>query len=75
VAPAIVLEIFNPYARVAAAVTPFAAAMALRLMLGRSRTTNWLVTLATVWFAVNVLMAPYAVGMRQDIRNLRRLLP
>ena len=34
-----------------------------------------MISLATVWFAVNVLMAPYSAGMRQDIENWRSFLP
>jgi hypothetical protein len=29
-----------------------------------------MVTLSTMWFAINILMAPYSAGMRQDIQSL-----
>ena len=65
----------SPHARVATAVAPFVVALLLRIILGNCRTTRWMISLGTVWFAVNVLMAPYSAGMRQDIRNWRSLLP
>ena len=49
---------------------PFVAAMAFRMLVGANRVTRWLITLSTVWFAANVLMAPYSTGVRQDIRQL-----
>jgi hypothetical protein len=33
---------------------------------------TWLIALSTVWFAINVFMAPYAAGLRQNIRTLQR---
>jgi len=71
-------DIFNdltPHARVVTAVLPFAIAVFVRLVLGNNRLTRWLISLGVMWFAANVLMAPYSAGMRQDIRNLRTLLP
>ena len=65
----------SPHARVATAVAPFIVALLLRIILGNCRVTRWLISLGTVWFAVNVLMAPYSAGMRQDILNWRSLLP
>jgi len=64
------LDDLSPHARVATAVLPFAIAMFLRLVCGKSKTTSWLITLTTVWFAVNVMMAPYSAHMRQDVRDL-----
>jgi hypothetical protein len=61
---------FSPHLRVTTAVLPFVVAMGMRLLLGSNALTRWAVTLSTVWFAANVLMAPYSSGMRQDIRNL-----
>jgi hypothetical protein len=60
-------DVFTPDERVATAVVPFAFAMLLRLILGRSEFTRWATTLSTMWFAINVLLAPYSAGMRQDI--------
>jgi hypothetical protein len=74
-APENLLDGLSPHARVVTALLPFVIAMAMRLLMGRTRTASWLITLATVWFAVNVLMAPYSDHMRQDIRNLSRYLP
>jgi hypothetical protein len=31
---------------------------------------SWLISLSIVWFGVNVLMAPYSAGMRQELQNL-----
>ena len=56
-------------------VLPFALAIFVRLVLGNNPLTRWLISLSVMWFAANVLMAPYSAGMRQDIRNLRTLLP
>lgn len=69
------LDGLSPTARVATAVLPFAIAVMIRLSTGKSKTADWLITLATVWFATNVLMAPYSSDVRQGIRNLSRLLP
>ena len=65
----------SPHARVVTAVLPFAVATFVRLVLGNDKLTRWLISLSILWFAANVLMAPYSAGMRQDIRNLRTLLP
>jgi hypothetical protein len=64
------LEDLSPHARVATAVLPFALAVVLRIVLGRNRLTRALVSLGTMWFVVNILMAPYSVRMRQDIQDL-----
>ena len=61
--------------RVVTAVLPFALAIVVRLRLGNNQLTRWLLSLSALWFAANILMAPYSAGMRQDIRNLRTLLP
>jgi hypothetical protein len=52
---------FTPHARVAAAVAPVVIALFFRVILGNCRTTRWMISFAVVWFAVNVLMAPYSV--------------
>ena len=69
------LEDMSPLVRVLTAVFPFVIAMMLRLLMGKTRTAGWLITLATVWFAVNVLMAPLSEPMRRDIRSWGRFLP
>jgi len=43
--------------------------------MGNNRLTRSLVSLGVLWFAANVLMAPYSADVRTDIRNLRTLLP
>jgi len=65
----------TPHARVATAVLPFVIAVFTRAILGSNTLTRWLMSLGVMWFAANVLMAPYSAGMRADIRNLRTLLP
>ena len=65
----------SPHARVVTAVLPFALAIFVRLLVGNNRLTRWLISLTILWFAANILMAPYSARMRQDIRNLRTLLP
>jgi hypothetical protein len=49
------------------AAAPFVAAMLLRLLLGRTQFSRWVVTLGTMWFAINVLLAPYSAGIREDL--------
>lgn len=68
-----ILEELSPHARVATAVAPFAAAILARLFLGRNRITRALLSAATMWFAINVLMAPYSSRMQADIEGLRAL--
>ena len=71
--PAGILESLGQHARVAWAVAPFVAAMALRLLLGRSRFTAWLVSLSAMWFAINVFMAPYSLETQREIESLGAL--
>jgi hypothetical protein len=66
-----IFEDLSPHARVATAVLPFVAAMLLRLILGKNRLTQVLVSMSTTWFAVNVLLAPLSDGMRRDILDVR----
>ena len=65
----------SPPARVVTAVLPFALAIFMRLLMGNSRLTRSLISIGVLWFAANVLMAPYSAGVRMGIRNLRTLLP
>ena len=60
----------SPHARVVAATLPFAVAVFVRLVLGNNQLTRWLFSVSVMWFAANVLLAPYTAGVRQDIRNL-----
>ncbi len=66
-----IFEDLSPHARVATAILPLAAAMLLRLVLGKNRLTRVLLSLSTTWFVINVLMAPLSEGMRRDILDLR----
>jgi hypothetical protein len=66
-----ILEELSPHARVATAILPLAAAVLLRLVLGKNRLTRVLISLSTTWFVINVLMAPLSEGMRRDILDLR----
>ena len=65
--PATLLDGLSPLARIAVAVAPFAGTLILRIAFGSYPVTRWLVTLGTLWFVLNVLMAPYSSGVRQDI--------
>jgi hypothetical protein len=70
VIPGTIFDDLTPHVRVATAVAPFVGALILRVALGRNGFTRWVVTLSTMWFAINILMAPYSAGMRQDISTL-----
>jgi hypothetical protein len=59
---------------VATAILPFVIAVVLRVILGGNRLTRTLITAGTIWFVINILMAPYSVRMQQDIHNLRYIL-
>ena len=60
----------SPDERVGAAVAPFVVAMVLRFLLGRTQFTRWGVMLSTMWFAMNVLLAPYCTPVRQELIEL-----
>lgn len=64
------VDSFSPHARVATALIPFLVALVLRLLFGKNQVTRVALSVATLWFAVNVMMAPYSVEMRQEILNL-----
>ena len=64
------LEKLSPYARVATAVAPFVGALVFRLLTGRSRIASILISVATTWFAVIILMTPMSEGMQQDLFRL-----
>jgi hypothetical protein len=68
--PATILDDLSPYARVATAVAPFLAAIALRLVIGKNRVTRILLSVSTTWFAINILLAPYSASMRRDLDHL-----
>jgi hypothetical protein len=71
--PAGILESLGLHAHLASAVAPFVAAVALRFLLGESRFTTWFVSLSTMWFAINVLVAPYSPGTQREVESLRAL--
>ena len=62
----------SPYARVVTAVLPFLGAIVLRLIFGKNRLTRALLSVSVMWFAANIFMAPYSLGMQQDLMRLRR---
>ncbi len=64
------VDALTPHARVATALIPFLAALVMRLILGKNRLTRAVLSLATMWFAINVLMAPYSLEMRREILHL-----
>jgi hypothetical protein len=57
----------GPYARIGTAVAPFVVALLPRLLFGGNRLTNSLVSLSTMWFTVNILLAPYSIKMQQEL--------
>jgi hypothetical protein len=69
-----VADTLSPHVRVATAVAPFVVAMLLRVLLGTNRPIQWLIWLSTMWFLINVLLAPYSPGMSADLVALRRML-
>ena len=71
----IVLDSLTPLARVTIAGSPVLAAVILRVAFGRNGITRWLVTLATMWFAINVLSAPFTAGVRRDMMSVRSIFP
>ena len=64
----------TPDEQVAFAVAPFVIALLLRVMLGRTQFTRWVVMLSTMWFATNVLLAPYSTGVREQLIELENQL-
>ena len=56
-------------ARVAVALLPFLLALVMRLLFGKNRFTQTILWLATMWFTLTVLMAPFSL----EIPNLRRI--
>jgi hypothetical protein len=73
VSPLDIVAHLSPHARVLTAVLPIVGALLLRLFFGKGRLTGVLISVATVWFAANVLLAPYSAAMQQDIENVHSL--
>jgi len=67
------LDDLSPHARVATALAPFVLAILLRLIAGKNRITGLLLSAATTWFAINVLLTPYSSRMQDDINSIRSL--
>jgi uncharacterized membrane protein len=53
---------------------PFVAASALRMMFGKNRKTRLLLSVSVMWFAMNVLIAPYSAEVQQDLSRLGNML-
>ena len=60
-------DVFTPERQVLTALLPFCSVMLLRLIAGRTELSRWTVMIATMWFAINVLLAPYSAGLLADI--------
>ena len=65
-----IFDALTPHARVITAVTPFLLAMLVRLVTGRTRFSGYALSASTMWFLVNVLLAPYSRSMTDDIQSL-----
>jgi hypothetical protein len=52
-------------------VAPFVGAVLFRLLTGRSRIANLMVSIATTWFAVFILLTPMSFGMQEDLLRLQ----
>jgi hypothetical protein len=66
-----IFDALSPHARVATAVLPFVGAMILRVLVGRTMLTRYAISFTTLWFLVNVLLAPYSTGMTDDLQAIR----
>ncbi|MGA2194256.1 MAG: hypothetical protein ABSH40_03220 [Bryobacteraceae bacterium] len=66
-----ILDHLSHYARILTAVTPFLLAVAIRFVYGKKRVTGMLLSISAMWFAVNVLAAPYSAGMQRDLAYVR----
>lgn len=68
--PGALFDQITPHARVATALIPFLSALVLRLIVGKNRLTRAALSLATMWFAINVLLTPYSAEMQREILTL-----
>jgi len=71
--PGNLIDLLSPHARVATALLPFLAAIVMRLVIGKNRLTRAMLSLSTMWFAINVLLAPFSLGLRRELLDLRLL--
>src|SRR5215472_7837608 len=61
--PGDLIDKLSPHARVATALIPFIGAIiVLRLISGKNRFRRTVLSLATMWFAINLLVAPYSMA-------------
>ncbi|HUI80511.1 MAG TPA: hypothetical protein VLY24_21450 [Bryobacteraceae bacterium] len=58
-----------PNTRVAVALLPFLLALVGRLIFGKNRTTGTMLWLATMWFALSVILLPVSL----EILDIRRI--
>jgi hypothetical protein len=65
--PGDLLDDLSPLARLATATAPFVGALILRISFGKHSITRWVLSGATLWFFLNVLLAPYSSSVVQDI--------
>ena len=70
VGPLHYIDDLTPHTRVATAILPFLFSIVMRLFFGKNKFTRILLSLATTWFAINVLLAPYSDRMQVEIRSL-----
>ncbi len=68
--PGTLIDALTPHARVATALVPFLAALVARLLFGKTRLTRLILSLSTMWFAINVLMAPFSGRLRVELYRL-----
>ncbi len=66
-----ILDHLSHYARILTAVMPFLLAIAIRFIYGKNRVTHALLSISTLWFAINILLAPYSDGMQRDLAHVR----
>jgi hypothetical protein len=69
--PGSILHDLSHYARILTAVMPFLLAVAIRFIHGKNRVTGVLLSIGAMWFAVNILLAPYSAGMQRDLAYVR----
>jgi hypothetical protein len=67
------IDALSPHARVATALVPFLAALVARLLFGKNQVTRAILSLSTVWFAINVLLAPFSGRLRAELFHLQLL--
>ena len=66
-----ILTHLSHYSRILTAVMPFVLAIGIRFVYGKNRATNALLSISTMWFAINLLLTPYSAGMQRDLTHVR----